>query len=162
MGELTLYGAYGSNMNIQQMAQRCPRARIVGTATLQGYKLMFRGSGVANVEEAHHRNCVPLVIWELTPECVKSLDRYEGYPTLYERYTFDVLMRDNYGYVETVEVMIYTMVEKYESRPAMPWESYYDGIRQGYAQNGIGVASLRKALERTYNELSAKQRAWCP
>ena len=39
------YLAYGSNLNIQQMAVRCPGARAVGTATIRDFKLAFRGSG---------------------------------------------------------------------------------------------------------------------
>ena len=48
-----LYIAYGSNMNIRQMAWRCPMAEVVGTARLKGYRLLFRGykrGAVATVE----------------------------------------------------------------------------------------------------------------
>lgn len=32
-----LYFAYGSNINLEQMADRCPAAEVVGTAVLDGY-----------------------------------------------------------------------------------------------------------------------------
>ena len=38
------YLAYGSNLNIPQMQYRCPEARIVGTAVIEGYRLLFNGS----------------------------------------------------------------------------------------------------------------------
>ena len=37
-----LYGAYGSNMSLDQMAHRCPNAKVVGTGSLENYKLTFR------------------------------------------------------------------------------------------------------------------------
>ena len=36
------YFAYGSNLNFEQMAYRCPEATAVGTARLDGYELAFR------------------------------------------------------------------------------------------------------------------------
>ena len=37
-----LYFAYGSNLNLDQMAVRCPQAGVVGKAVLEGYELAFR------------------------------------------------------------------------------------------------------------------------
>ena len=38
------YLAYGSNLNMKQMQFRCPDARIVGTAEIPNYQLLFKGS----------------------------------------------------------------------------------------------------------------------
>ena len=35
--------AYGSNLNIGQMAMRCQRARFYGKGMLKGYRLLFKG-----------------------------------------------------------------------------------------------------------------------
>ena len=35
------YFAYGSNLNFEQMAYRCPEATVVGTAKLDGYEIGF-------------------------------------------------------------------------------------------------------------------------
>ena len=43
--EENLYFAYGSNLDLEQMAQRCPDAEIVGPVRLENYELRFRGSG---------------------------------------------------------------------------------------------------------------------
>lgn len=40
-----LYFAYGSNINLSQMAYRCPDAKVVEPVVLEGYELLFRGSG---------------------------------------------------------------------------------------------------------------------
>jgi len=38
------YLAYGSNLNLEQMAYRCPTAKPVGVTTLKNYQLLFRGA----------------------------------------------------------------------------------------------------------------------
>lgn len=38
MAEGKLYFAYGSNINLDQMAQRCPDAQVVGPVTLENYE----------------------------------------------------------------------------------------------------------------------------
>ena len=38
------YLAYGSNLNVRQMALRCPTAKPVGTAVIKDYELLFKGS----------------------------------------------------------------------------------------------------------------------
>ena len=48
-----LYFAYGSNMNLNQMAFRCPDSEVVDTVRLEGYRLAFcmngGGNGVATI-----------------------------------------------------------------------------------------------------------------
>ena len=41
------YIAYGSNLNLGQMARRCPTAEAVKATYLHNYRLMFRGKGTA-------------------------------------------------------------------------------------------------------------------
>ena len=52
-GKQRLYIAYGSNLNLEQMAFRCPTAKVVGKSELKDYELLFRGGrrgAVATVE----------------------------------------------------------------------------------------------------------------
>ena len=47
------YIAYGSNLNLGQMARRCPTARVIGKGEIKDHELLFRGgslSAVATVE----------------------------------------------------------------------------------------------------------------
>lgn len=37
------YIAYGSNLNLRQMAMRCPTARLLGTGLVENYELQFKG-----------------------------------------------------------------------------------------------------------------------
>lgn len=74
----TLYFAYGSNINLEQMAHRCPDARLMGPVTLEDYELRFRGHGFATVAPGKG-GVVHGLLWKLTPQCEQALDLYEGY-----------------------------------------------------------------------------------
>lgn len=147
--ETKIYAAYGSNMNLAQMKKRCPKAKVIGIGELNGYKITFRGrqAGVANVER-HESASVPVVLWTITKECEKALDRYEGYPTLYKKETVSIDTADG-----AQDAMIYVMTKQYESMPAIPTEHYFEIIRQGYQDNDIDTATLNKALVNTRTEL---------
>ena len=73
--EENLYFAYGSNLDLEQMAQRCPDAEIVGPVRLENYELRFRGSGFATVAPKKG-STVHGLVWKITPNCEQSLDRY--------------------------------------------------------------------------------------
>jgi len=79
-----LYFAYGSNLNWQQMQERCPSARFVGVALLPDYKLAFtresvnRGCGVADAERERGRK-IWGVIYEIADLDAGKLDISEGY-----------------------------------------------------------------------------------
>jgi hypothetical protein len=70
-----LYIAYGSNMNLEQMKYRCPTAKVVGTAMLENWRLIF--NNVASVERSKGDR-VPVLVWEIQPLDEKALDAYEG------------------------------------------------------------------------------------
>lgn len=144
-----LYGAYGSNTNIKQMASRCPKAKVIGKAILNRYKLTFRGNykGVANVEPCKDKK-VPLVIWEITEECEKALDRYEGFPYLYIKKEVEVPIDG-----EVKKVMLYIMIDKYKDEPAPPTEYYFNIIARGYTDNNINLRTLQIAYSECLLEL---------
>ena len=147
MADGKLYFAYGSNINLDQMSYRCPAAQVVGPVTLEGYELLFRGSGVATIGPTEGA-VVHGLLWQLTPECERSLDRYEGYPHLYGKQPVPVT--DRSGQEHTV--MAYVMTERYLT-PAVPPVSYYQGILEGYKQNGLPVAALKKARDHAVREV---------
>lgn len=79
------YIAYGSNLNIEQMRKRCPQARVIGTAELEDYELLFKGSltGSYLTIEKCKGGRVPVAVWETTEADEAALDRYEGFPIFY-------------------------------------------------------------------------------
>lgn len=150
MADGSLYFAYGSNINLEQMAHRCPDAQVAGPVKLEGWELLFRGSGVATIGPKEGA-AVHGLLWQLTPDCERSLDRYEGYPHLYVKEP--VTVRDAQG--QELTVMAYVMTERYRA-PAVPPASYYQGILEGYRQNGLPVTFLKEAWEHTAEEIHAE------
>lgn len=110
--EETLYFAYGSNINLEQMEHRCPDAQLVGPVTLQNYELQFRGSGFATVSPKKG-SVVHGLLWKLTPKSEQALDRYEGYPRHYTKEQVSVRTTDD----AAVSVMAYIMAEPMSASP---------------------------------------------
>lgn len=146
--EENLYFAYGSNLDLEQMAQRCPDAEIVGPVRLENYELRFRGSGFATVVPKKG-STVHGLVWKITPNCEQSLDRYEGYPRHYTKET--VTVKDAAG--AEIPVMVYIMAEPYCRQPALPSLYYYRVIQRGFEANGLPVESLQAAWSRTIDEV---------
>ena len=129
-----IYLAYGSNLHIEHMQQRCPTAEVLGTSTLLGYRLVF--NGVATIEPDPDRS-VPVLLWDIKPADEPPLDRYEGFPHLYRRETVQVELNG-----KTVDAMVYIM-NSGGIAPPSPYS--YDVIRQGYDMNGLDTAVLKQA-----------------
>ncbi|MDF2672426.1 MAG: hypothetical protein K0R09_691 [Clostridiales bacterium] len=144
-----LYVAYGSNMNLEQMSNRCPKAKVVGTGILEGYKLTFRGryKGVANIEPCKDKQ-VPIVLWQITEECEKALDLYEGFPNLYVKRQLEVTVQD-----KKAKTMVYIMASEYMNMAAAPTEYYFNVIARGYFDNGIDLKPLQIAYSECLSEL---------
>ena len=85
-----LYVAYGSNLNLEQMARRCPKAKVVGIGNLKDYQLTFRR--VATIEPEKGA-ITPVGVWEITTSDERALDIYEGYPSYYRKETVTVEAR---------------------------------------------------------------------
>ena len=66
-----LYFAYGSNLSIETMQQRCPAARPLYPLRLLNSKLVFRAG--ADIAYKNGEEC-PGGVWSITPECEKALD----------------------------------------------------------------------------------------
>lgn len=145
-----LYFAYGSNINLNQMAVRCPDAVPVKAVVLHDYELAFRGGGygVATIIPKQGA-CVHGLLWKITQECEASLDRYEGYPRLYYKKSVIVKDQSNTGH----RVMAYIMAREFEHEPAYPSAPYFEGIKAGCKMNGIPVRPLYEALTRTKQEI---------
>ena len=138
------YLAYGSNLNIQQMKQRCPNAQVVGKAMLTGYKLSFRGSpcnAIATIEPAEGYY-VPVGIWRITDSDEAALDIYEGYPHLYRKETITIMVNG-----QMLEGLVYILAKDYPQNS--PCFAYLRTIRDGYMAFGMDTSVLSKAVAKT-------------
>ena len=108
------YIAYGSNLNIRQMRWRCPNARIMGTAEILDYELLFKGSRTGSycTIEPKVGSSVPVGVWAVTAADEAALDRYEGYPTFYYKTELTLAVKGiKSGKVRNRKVFVYIMHE---------------------------------------------------
>lgn len=131
------YFAYGSNLSRKQMLRRCPNAKPKFKAILPDHKLIFAGrsrqwsdGGVASVTPRIGDE-VAGGVYEISEECLASLDIYEGYPTLYDRLTVTVFIE----FSKPVEAIAYIKVR--QSDETQPSQEYLDTIQDGYRDWGI-------------------------
>ena len=86
---MTLYFAYGANMERAAMRKRCPGATAYGIATLRGWRYVI-AQGYGCVTRAPGR-CVFGVLWRLTPRDLAALNAFESLDSgLYRRVMLSV------------------------------------------------------------------------
>ena len=140
------YIAYGSNLNLAQMRRRCPGAAVAGTTVLDGFRLLFRGSGTGAylTIEPWEGGKVPAAVWEVSEENEKSLNRYEGFPTFYRKETMKLKVKlDRSGKTRTLEGFVYIMNE---GRPlGAPSGAYLRTCAHGYQNFGFDPRILLDA-----------------
>jgi gamma-glutamylcyclotransferase (GGCT)/AIG2-like uncharacterized protein YtfP len=136
------YIAYGSNMDEGQMAYRCPTARLLGQAEVEGYRLLFKGSltGAYATIEPQEGGRVPALVWEIGEADEASLDRYEGFPSFY--YKKDLTVRLD---GQEVTAMVYIMDER--RRLGEPGGAYYGVLERAYEKFGFPMEILQTALK---------------
>lgn len=146
MAKSTLYIAYGSNLNVGQMAHRCPDAEEVGTGVIADYCLSFKalGSNAFATIEPCEGESVPVAVWQISRRDEAALDRYEGCPTHYTREWMDVQMDGDAG--EIVTGLVYVMNPRAVS--CLPSQGYFDAVRSGYRYFFLDEAKLREAWQR--------------
>ena len=80
---MTIYAAYGSNMDPAQMLQRCPHSPLAGTGWIKDWRLTFGGEdlgwegALATVVE-DEREHVFVALYDLPEWDEEQLDRWEG------------------------------------------------------------------------------------
>ena len=134
--ERTLYFAYGSNLNKNQMKERAPESRPRVTATLPNFKLIFLGwsrqwkGGIATIRSSRGDK-VAGGIYEITDKDLRRLDSYEGYPRDCNRINVTVFTEDD----EAMKVVTYIKTTAGEETKPSP--EYIAVIQQGYRDWGI-------------------------
>lgn len=71
------YFAYGSNMDAEQMRERCPQSKRQKVETLSGYEFFINGRGFANIRKNKNKNVFG-VVYTISEEDEKELDICEG------------------------------------------------------------------------------------
>lgn len=130
-----LYFAYGANINLHDMGQRCPAAKPVGAFEVRDWQLEFHSHATIQPRKGAS---VHGVIWDLTPDCERSLDMFEGYPIYYSKKSWDQ---------DGLRFFFYVMNDPLTG---FPNRSYIMGIADGYLQWQLPVESIGQALDRNH------------
>ena len=131
------YFAYGPNLNRKQMLERCPNSKPRFVATLNNYKLVFVGwfrqwrGGVVSIKSFRGGKVLGAV-YEISEADLRRLDKYEGYPTNYNRSKVTVFNEDG----EPIEAITYLKTGQLEE--TSPSKEYLAVIQQGYRDWEIG------------------------
>ncbi|MEH3140273.1 MAG: poly-gamma-glutamate hydrolase family protein [Mycobacterium kyogaense] len=122
------YFAYGSNLSVRQMAQRCPDATDPQPATLADHDWLINERGVATVEP-QPGGVVHGVVWRVSDHDLATLDSAEGVPVRYRR---DALIVHTAHGQRTAWVYIDHRVE-----PGPPRPGYLERILEGAQHHGL-------------------------
>ncbi|CRL22562.1 Gamma-glutamylcyclotransferase [Penicillium camemberti] len=71
------YFAYGSNMSLKQMAERCPSSLFKGKGRIEGYRWQINQRGVANIVESRG-DYVEGLVYQIDATDKRKLNRSEG------------------------------------------------------------------------------------
>ncbi len=140
-----LYFAYGSNMNIGQMHERCPGNRFIGKAHLEGFKFVFDGhsdkrqGSVANVIQSAENN-VEGGLFAITESDLKTLDKSEGYPSVYNR--AELTVKDEKG--NSFHALVYKRIGE---RTGKPSKSYLNTILKGAENCHLSERYIKEFLK---------------
>ena len=116
---------------------RCVGSKYLRTIFLKDYKLSFchpnklNKYGYANVFKKKGSK-VPGAIWQITKKHEKILDRYEEFPSSYQK---------KYFYLNGKRIMFYIMNKCFIKQPP---KSYVNTIKEGYKNCNIDIKYANK------------------
>lgn len=163
------YFAYGSNLHPLRLGRRTPSCRLLGVASLTGYRLRFHkrsdadGSAKCNVlPSEEHRDAVMGAVYELDMKDQAVLDRIEGLgPGGYERRTARVKLGGQH-----LSVFFYAALETHIDARLIPFTWYRDLVWCGALWHGFPAAYVEgirriKAFIDPDSARAAEHRALC-
>ena len=134
---MTLYFAYGANMERAAMRRRCPSAQSLGPALLRGWRYVIV-EGYGSVAPAAGMRVFG-VLWRLTPRDLAALNTFESLDSgLYRRVALTVEMGR-----QRARALVY-VGRRRGRRPPMP----------GYQERIVAAAQEWRLPERYIAELS--------
>jgi len=148
------YLAYGSNLNLENMMNRCPSAKIIGTIMLNDYRLVYKGKN-DNYSYLTIERCdgysIPMAVYEITLTDLLSLDDYEGYPWLYSKSYVPLNIEG-----KKRKALIYIMNLDFDYH--LPSQEYIDICMEGYEDFEFDKNILEQALLDTKRNISKTKR----
>ncbi len=132
------YFAYGSNLNLVEMKNRCKDSIYFGSIFLNDYELIFNKFLTIIPSK---NNKVPIGIFKISDSDELNLDIYEEYPSLYKKELIKINFND-----EIIEGLIYIMNDFYKLEK--PSKSYFNRCLVGYKNLNFDKIYLLDALKK--------------
>jgi gamma-glutamylcyclotransferase (GGCT)/AIG2-like uncharacterized protein YtfP len=152
-GRLRLYFAYGANMVPEDMARRCPRARLVGTAVLADHRFAIIRDGHGTVLKAKGAR-VHGAAWRIGRADEAALDRFEEVARgLYRRTRTVVACRGR-----QVSALVYVAAATAPGRPRAAYIESIIAAARGFAFPADYIAAL-EAIARTSSAVRPASRS---
>ena len=137
-----LYFAYGSNLNHQQMKNRCSGSKFIKKHILSGYELCFSHKtnhtvyGHANIIK-NKKSKVNGALWNITKNDEIELDGYEGVDYNY--------YQKKYFTFKGKKILVYIQKVYYFQKPN---STYLHTIIEGYKDCGLDIKKLKKTISK--------------
>jgi GxxExxY protein len=132
-----LYFAYGSNMNREQMLERCPTATIGQIGTLRDYRFLINQRGVATIVPEALKQ-VQGVVWNVSEHDLEELDEREGVAKgTYRRQTVTLSSADG----RSVDAIAYVAANSLEGAPRA---GYLEKVIEGATAAGLSEDYLEE------------------
>lgn len=128
--ERTLYFAYGRNMHLTIMGERCPAADFGSLAVLRDHRIIINRRGVSSVEPEHGHE-VHGVLWWLSESCEAALDIVEGVARGHYR------KEAAYPHVDAGEVGPALIYRASDLSPGPPRPGYLEALEEAAVQHGF-------------------------
>ena len=153
--EYSLYAAYGSNVNCDQMRERCPDAKFVQTGILENHRFVFADNGVANIVcvQDEETDETPIAIYAVSKFDLVYLDKKEGRRFVKGEETGKYRRVDKRAKGLDEDLICYVLNEGRDS-PAIKIrdELYADTIISGLKARKMKTCHVYRAIERVKQE----------
>jgi gamma-glutamylcyclotransferase (GGCT)/AIG2-like uncharacterized protein YtfP len=135
---MTLYFAYGANMERDAMRRRCPGATALGAARLAGWRYRI-AAGYGSVAPAPGRSVFG-VLWRLTPRDLAALNIFESLDSgLYRRVMLTVQAGSS-----AKRVLVYVGRQRGQRRPMPGYQERLIAAAEGWELPAHYLAELRR------------------
>lgn len=130
----TYYFAYGSNLNIERLKNRKVSFHSALPGVLNDYKLVFNKIASKNHKLERYANIIEAknsivegVLYQITIDSLKELDKHEGFPNHYNRYEKEILIKST---GEIVKAWVY-IANQDKTASGKPSRDYLENILAG-------------------------------
>lgn len=129
--------AYGRNLDIKRMKERCPSCELIGKTFLKNWQIAFKKYITIEPKEGA---ITPVGIWKINEKAEKELDDIEHFPVLY---------RKDYTFIEVdgklERALVYLINDKKDKYPD---KLYLEKLLIGYHDFDFDKKYLKEAIDR--------------